>query len=137
MTNIAVVENKISAAKKYLKILADYRQYSKAEIENSVERRGAVERYLYLLTQTTIDLAETIISFKKLRKPTTLTESFYILEEEQIISAVLAAAMAKMVGFRNILSHEYAKINYEIVVDVLKNKMTDIEKFLEVAQKTT
>ena len=36
-----------------------------------------------------------------------------------------------MVGFRNILAHDYAEINYDIVYDVLQNKLSDIEEFIQ------
>jgi uncharacterized protein YutE (UPF0331/DUF86 family) len=129
MTNLSVIENKISAARKYLKILEKYKQYSQAEIENDVDRRGAVERYLYLALQSAIDLADATIAYKNFRKPITLSESFHILEENGIIPQELAEKMVRMTGFRNVVAHDYEKLNYEIVYDVLKNKLKDIEDF--------
>jgi len=129
MTNLSVIENKISAAKKYLKILEKYQQYSRAEIENDIDRRGAVERYLYLAVQSAIDLAEAAIAYKNFRKPATLSESFYILEENGIIPRELTEKMVRMTGFRNIVAHDYEKLDYEIVYDVLKNRLRDIGNF--------
>jgi uncharacterized protein YutE (UPF0331/DUF86 family) len=131
MSNLKVIENKKSSILKYLKILQRYKKYSGKEIEDNVDIKGAVERYLYLAIQSTIDLAEAIISYKNFRKPTTMTESFYILNEEKLISASLTKELTKMVGFRNIVAHDYEKIDYDIVSDVLQNKIKDVEKFLE------
>ena len=39
--------------------------------------------------------------------------------------------LVKMVGFRNIIAHDYEKIDYDIVLDVLKNKMKDAEAFIK------
>lgn len=133
MTNLSVIENKISSIKKYLKILERYQGYSSQEIEKNVDIRGAVERYLYLATQATIDLAEAIISFKNFRKPATMTESFYILNEENIISQELTEKLVKMVGFRNVIAHDYEEINYDIVYDVLHYRLKDIEDFIKIA----
>lgn len=135
MTNLAIIENKISSAKKYLKILERYKKYSREEVENDVDVRGMVERYLYLVAQSAIDLAETTIALKKLRKPTTMSESFHILEEEKIIDVKLAEKLVSMAGFRNVIAHDYEKINYDIVYDVLNNKLADIQEFLEVIEK--
>ena len=85
MTSYNVIENKVSSTRKYLSILERYEKYSKEEIENNLDIRGAIERYLYLAVQSTIDLAESMIAFKKLRKPTTMAESFHILHEAGII----------------------------------------------------
>jgi len=131
MTNFSVIENKISYLKKYLDILEGYKQYTREQIEEDVNIKGMVERYLYLVSQSAIDLAEAVLSFKDLRKPTTLGETYTILEEAEIIDKNLAAEMIKMVGFRNILAHDYAEINYDIVYDVLQNKLSDIEKFIQ------
>jgi len=131
MTNLSIIENKISSGKKYLKILERYQKYSQEEIENDIDRRGAVERYLYLAAQSAIDLADTVIAYKNFRKPTTLSESFHILEENGIISPELTEKMVKMTGFRNVVAHDYEKINYGIIYDVLKNRLGDIEIFLE------
>jgi uncharacterized protein YutE (UPF0331/DUF86 family) len=43
--------------------------------------------------------------------------------------------MVKLVGFRNVLAHEYEELNYEILYDVLKNKLRDIEEFIEASEK--
>ncbi len=131
MTNFATVENKISAVKKYLKILENYKKYSVEEIKKDITLKGAVERYLYLATQAAIDLGEAIIAYKNFRKPTTMSEVFYILNEEKIISADLTDKMVKMSGFRNTIAHDYEKVNYDIVYDVLQNGLKDIEKFLK------
>lgn len=132
MTNLSIIENKISSVKKYLNILNGYKDFSKQEIEDDLNIKGAVERYIYLAVQATIDLAEAVVAYKRLRKPTTMAEPFYILEEEKIISLDLAKTMANMVGFRNIIAHDYEKINYDIVYDILQKKLTDIETFLSV-----
>ncbi len=131
MSNIDVIENKISAIRRYLGFLEPYKHYKAEELAPDPTVRGAVERYLYLVAQATIDLAEALIAFKDLRKPTTLGESFDILEEANIIPSALKENLVKMVGFRNILAHDYGEIDYKIVVDVLRNRLGDIEQFME------
>ncbi len=131
MSSIQVIENKKSAILKYLGILERYKKYSQEEIEHDVDLRGALERYLYLAIQATIDLAEAVISYKGLRKPTTMAEAFYILGEQGIIAPELSKALAKMVGLRNIMAHDYERIDYGIVLDVLHTKLSDIERFLD------
>jgi uncharacterized protein YutE (UPF0331/DUF86 family) len=136
MTNITVIENKISSIEKYLKILKGYQKYSQEEIEKNVDRKGAVERYLYLAIQSTIDLAESVIAYRNFRKPSTMSESFYILNEEGILTGELTEVMVKMTGFRNVVSHDYEKLNYEIVYDVLQNKLGDMKDFVVAVEKS-
>lgn len=130
MTDIATIENKISAIQKYLKILEGYKKYSRKEVEDDVTIRGAVERYLYLAAQSVIDLAEAVVALKNFRKPSTMGENFYILNEQGAISPALTEKMIGLVGFRNVIAHEYEKVNYDIVFDVLHNRLADTEGFL-------
>lgn len=131
MTNISAIEAKVSSIRKYFKILRNYQKYSQKEIEANLTLRGATERYLYLITQATIDLAEAIISLKNFRRPSSYTEAFYILKEENFISFGLAEKLAKMAGFRNIIAHDYENLDFGIIYDVLKNRLIDIDKFLK------
>lgn len=130
MTNLSVIENKISSIRQYLKILENYKKYSRREIEQNLQIKGSLERYLYLAVQSTIDLAEAMIAYKEFRKPATLGESFHILNEEKIISPELSEKLIGMVGFRNTIAHDYQKVNYDIVYEVLHNRLNDIEEFI-------
>ena len=131
MTDLKVIENKISSVKKYLKIVEKYKKYSQKEIESDLTLRGAAERYLYLAAQAAIDLAEAVVSYKGFRKPSTFSETFHILNEENIISGELTEKMVKMTGFRNIVAHDYEDLNYNIVYEILNTGTKDVEYFLE------
>lgn len=131
MTHINIIENKISSVEKYLKILEGYKKYSVDEINNDLTLKGAVERYLYLVSQATIELADAIVSLKDLRKPTVYSEVFDILREEGLISGKLAEQLIKMTGFRNVVAHDYEKVNFDIIYEVLQNKLGDIEEFIK------
>ena len=69
MTSVDILKRKLSQIKKYFSILKPLRKYEKEKIENDEIIYGAVERYLYLLSQATIDFAEAVISYSNLRKP--------------------------------------------------------------------
>lgn len=131
MTNISVIESKISSILNYLKILKSYQHYSEQELKGDLTLRGAVERYLYLLSQATIDLAEAVISFKDFRRPQTHSESFDILQEEKLISTDLTEKLVKMAKFRNIIAHDYEDLDFGIIYDVLQNHLRDVEEFLK------
>lgn len=131
MTNVNVIETKISSIQKYLKILAEYKKYSQKEIETDLNLKGAVERYLYLLTQAAIDLAEAIIALKDFRRPTTYSEAFHILHEEDFLTADLTERLVRMAGFRNIIAHDYEDVDFVILYDVLQHRLGDVEQFLK------
>lgn len=132
MTNIFIVESKVSSIQKYLQILKGFRNYSQKQLEEDIYLKGSAERYLYLLTQSVLDLAESIIAFQDFRRPQTYSESFDILQEERLISLELTEKLVKMAKFRNIISHDYENLDFGIIYDVLQNHLQDIEEFLSV-----
>lgn len=131
MTAATTIQNKISYLKKILKILKGFKKYPLTRIEKDVLVKGAVERYLYLICQAAIDLAEAVITHKHLRKPTTYKETFEILSEENIITPKLREKLISMVGFRNIVAHDYVKVNYKIAHEIIHEKLKDIEDFIK------
>ena len=97
--------------------------------------KGAVERYLYLATQATLELGEAFIALRKLRKPSIYSETFEILKEADIIDNELAEKLVNMVGFRNAIAHDYEKLDLDIMCDVLQNKLIDVENFVKSIEK--
>ncbi len=134
MSSLSVIEVKISHIQKYLKLLSRYKGFSQKEIEENPDLKGAVERYLYLAVQATLDLAEAIIAFKEFRRPGAYTDVFYILEEENFITKSLSEKLVNMTKFRNVLAHDYEKVDFGIVYDALKNRLMDIEELIRSAK---
>jgi uncharacterized protein YutE (UPF0331/DUF86 family) len=135
MTNLDVIENSISKVRKYLSILNAYKKYKVEEIIKDLTLKGAIERYLYLAIQSTIDLADAVISFKNLRRPATFSESFSILKEDKTISDDCEVNMVQMAKFRNKITHDYEDLNYNIICNILANRLEDINYFLNEIQK--
>ncbi|OGG09725.1 hypothetical protein A2781_00930 [Candidatus Gottesmanbacteria bacterium RIFCSPHIGHO2_01_FULL_42_27] len=65
----------------------------------------------------------------KFRPAQDASESILILGEEGVIEKDFAKHFSKIAGFRNILIHEYLKIDYKIVADNLNKYLADFEKF--------
>ena len=47
----------------------------------------------------------------------------------------LTEELIKMTGFRNIIVHDYEDIDYEIVYNILHNKLSDVERFIDIIEK--
>ncbi|MDH7476333.1 MAG: DUF86 domain-containing protein [Microgenomates group bacterium] len=132
MTNVRVLIKKISEVEKYFQMVKKYRKYKPEEIIKNDERYGALQRYLYLLCQSTIDLAEAVISYYSFRVPGNYGEIFQIFQENNLIDRNLSEKMIKMTGFRNLLAHVYGEIDFEKLYQVLVKDIDDINKFLDI-----
>lgn len=129
MTFKEKVSNKLDRLAEYVGYLKSYRHYTVEDIKRDHTLRGAIERYLHLSAECVIDIAEMMISELGLRKPEEYKESIDILGEAGIIPDDFAYSFSPVAGFRNILVHEYAKIDLEEVHRHLQKDLSDFEKF--------
>ncbi len=88
-----------------------------------------VERTLHLMIETSIDIANHILSDMGLRMPTTYADTFSVLKEAGIISENLSLRLQKMARFRNIIVHRYEEIEPEIIISVLRKNLRDFVLF--------
>ncbi|MBI3420720.1 MAG: DUF86 domain-containing protein [Candidatus Sungbacteria bacterium] len=130
MSTLEVIENKISYIKKHLAAVREYRVGAADDLKKNPMLEGAVERELYVLAQAAIDLAEAVVAFKNLRKPTTMREAFDILAEANLLPKEFVERFVGIVGFRNALAHDYEELRLEVIYDVLQHKLPQIEEFL-------
>jgi uncharacterized protein YutE (UPF0331/DUF86 family) len=88
-----------------------------------------VERTLQMMVEMCLDVANHIISDKGYRRPVGYADHFTVLRENRILSARLTARMEKMAKFRNLIVHNYDKVDAEIVVGILKKSLADFDAF--------
>jgi len=102
-----------------------------------IEKRRACERLLQISIECVIDICALIVSGLRLGLPSEEDDLFEKLEQAEIISSSTKGTLKKMKGFRNILVHEYGRIDDELVYEVLKNKLDDFDVFKkEILQAT-
>jgi uncharacterized protein YutE (UPF0331/DUF86 family) len=113
----------------YLDQLAPYRDIDAAAYQQDWKTQRIVERTLHLAIETCMDVADHIVADRRLRVPETGAESFDILADADLVPRKLGAALALMVGFRNILVHDYTRLDPAIVLRVLRTDLADLERF--------
>ena len=135
MDAIDKIHIKLKNLVEYTKILNNYKNIQLYELESNVEKRGAIERYLHLATETVLDIANLLNAEYKFRPAESSKDSIIILGEEGVLAKKFAEKLSSMAGFRNILVHDYMKIDYSIVLDVLKNSLSDFNRFAKEVAK--
>jgi uncharacterized protein YutE (UPF0331/DUF86 family) len=88
-----------------------------------------VERKLQLAIQVCMDVANYLIGQLGIAAPEVPENVFQALGRESIIDKELAAHMAGMVRFRNILVHDYLEIDASIVYRNLSQELSDFDEF--------
>jgi uncharacterized protein YutE (UPF0331/DUF86 family) len=95
-----------------------------------LDRQESVAFNMHLAIQNCMDIAAHIISEEGLGVPGSAGDMFFLLQENGFISADLADKMVKAVGFRNILVHEYQKIDLQRLYETAEKNVDDLMAFL-------
>lgn len=78
-------------------------------------------KYLFITAiEGCVDVAHHIGSSESWRAPDTNGEAIRLLGEHGVIEPDVAVSVARAVGFRNVLVHQYAQVDNEIVTDSLQ-----------------
>ncbi|WP_298269799.1 DUF86 domain-containing protein [Geobacter sp.] len=92
-------------------------------------KQDAIALNLQRACELCIDLANHTIKLRKLGLPKESKESFRLLAAGGIIPRDLAVRLEGMVGFRNVLVHEYQKLDITLMIDVIENRLDDLVEF--------
>ncbi len=76
--------------------------------------------------QAAIDLAQHVIATEGYELPDSLGHTFVVLARRDVIDAQLGERLRRMVGFRNVLVHEYQALDPAIVDSILSDHLVDL-----------
>ena len=129
MVDKLLIGRKLAQVDSYLGQIREYSKISRAAYGKDWKTQRIVERTLQILIEECIDIANHIISDREYRVPTGYADTFQVLRENRIIDKRLFGKMEKMAKFRNVVVHQYEKIDPAIVVSILHRNLSDFEKF--------
>jgi uncharacterized protein YutE (UPF0331/DUF86 family) len=98
---------------------------------DDVKLRRAVERSLQVAAEISLDIGRRIIAIEGFRYAEDNQDVFRVLAAEQVISQQLLDSLLNIARFRNLLVHDYAKIDDMIVYDVLTKRLGDFDAFAD------
>jgi len=125
----ALMGRKIAQVEMYLGQIREYSKVSLTSYKREWKTQRIVERTLQILVELCIDMANHIISDEKMRLPEGYADTFKVLMENAVIDRRLWRRMEKMAKFRNVIVHQYEKIDPAIVVSILHKNLADFEKY--------
>src|SRR5690554_67196 len=136
MVEQEVIMRIFTSLDEYLRDLDEIKDRSTLEdfMRDKITRRYA-ERTLQLTVEACLDLTHHIISYQGFREPLDKKDCFQVLYEEGIITKPLVERLKKMAQFRNIVVHDYLKINPEIVYAIIQKDISDIISFTKVIKE--
>ena len=126
---------KLERLDEYLKYLTELKKISKKHFIADFHYYGLAERYLQLAIEVILDTCKLVIISENLKKPEDNADMFVILKENKIISTKIATSFMGVSGFRNILVHDYEKIDREIVFHKIQKNLIDFKLFKKAVLK--
>ena len=124
-----LIGRKLARMDTYLSQIREFSKISGNEYKKNWKTQRIVERTLQILVEECIDIANHIIADEGLRLPVGYADAFQVLMENRIIKKKLSATMEKMAKFRNVIIHQYEKIDPGVVVAILHKNLADFERY--------
>ena len=126
------INDKIIEIQKFLEELESILPNSLDEYLTDFKIKAVCERYFEKIIEAVIDLGFLIIKENGFKTPEDDKNVFDILRDEKIISEVLAEKLKDAKGMRNIIAHEYGKINDELIFEAVTEQLLgDVNNFLK------
>jgi uncharacterized protein YutE (UPF0331/DUF86 family) len=91
--------------------------------------RAAIERWLQVAIEVCIDVAYHVIADRGWAPPDRAADAFELLAARGMLDADLASRLGRAVGLRNVLVHEYVKVDLERLVGVIRDGLGDLRAF--------
>lgn len=132
MVDKEVVLRRLSHLEENLNYLQGVKKYNKKEFSTNKDIYLRYERALHLSIEAVIDLGNHLIADQRLRTPDSNRDIFKVLADNSITNDELSENLIKMAGFRNILVHDYLKLDRELEYEIIINYITDIEDFMKI-----
>ncbi|MCM8779319.1 MAG: DUF86 domain-containing protein [Candidatus Omnitrophica bacterium] len=131
MIDEETINEKLESLKEYVGYLKGYQKSSLEQLKTDHTLQGAVRYYFQLASECIIDISEIIISSLGLKRPDTAQESIEVLGAQGILPQEFSIRISKIAGFRNILVHEYARVDINEVYEHLQRDLEDFTKFAQ------
>jgi len=79
--------------------------------------------------EASLDIGHHIITVEGYRSPTNNSDVFVILGEQAILPRELVPRLVEMARFRNLLVHEYTRLDNALVYGILSRRLGDFDEF--------
>lgn len=130
MVDRRIIAEKVDSVERSLTRVASRRGESLERFMADDDGQDIVIFHLMQAVQGCVDLAAHVVSDEEMGLAASTHDFFYLLSDNGVISRDLSERMIKAVGFRNLVAHEYAKLDLGKVYDVAATGIQDLEEFL-------
>lgn len=130
MVDSDLILAKAGSVKRHLSRVIEKRNTALQTFLEDIDRQESILFNLQMAVQNCIDIAAHIIGEEGFGVPGSTSEMFYLLEENGYLDRNITEKMIKAVGLRNLIVHEYSKIDLAKVFEIAQNDIEDLNEYL-------
>ena len=124
-----VVAARLAALDQYLRFLAEIARLDLSAFTSDPRNYAAAERFLHLAIESVLDIGTHCIAGLGLPRPATDADILPTLAEAGIVTDETARELPNIAGFRNLLVHDYARIDRARVHVFLNSRLNGFRDF--------
>lgn len=128
MINSDIIKERMLEIDENLKILEDLRRIKREDFQKDPKIFKLAEHCLQISIQALLDICHYIIANNNWPRPRDNQEAIKIIARNNVIPEDFSQRILPMAGLRNILIHEYLKIDLERIYNHLQN-LQDFREF--------
>lgn len=134
MVDADVIARRLLALSEALQHLDTRQEQIRAEaLASQPLLQAAVERWLQVAVESCIDIAYHVIAERGWTPAESARAAFESLAAHGLVPQQLAQRLARAVGMRNILVHDYVRVDREILAASVADALSDLRAFGAVA----
>jgi len=124
-----ILVRKLEALDNVLNEINSLGKITQKQLEENWVTRRAVERDLQVVVEILVDLCQRIIALRDEAPATSAQNAIQRCIDLGILSP--HPSYTKMVQFRNFIVHRYERVDLDILVDIVNNRLDDVARFRE------
>ena len=132
MVNREIIQKRLEKSREYIEFLNNIKDnYSLNEFKNNKMVYGSSERFLHLTIEALLDMGNHLVSDQDLGNIDSYRDIPKILHQNDYIDSEQKEIFIKIIGFRNILFHDYLDIDKATVYKIIKENLSDLTDLLK------
>lgn len=124
-----IIHEKLESLRHCLERIRQKRPSTAQALRDDLDAQDIVSVNLTRAVQLCVDIASHVLADTDQPPPATMGQSFERLADAGLITEALAGRMQAAVGFRNIATHSYREIDWDIVHVIATDNLSDFEDF--------
>ena len=131
MVDKILLLKKINSHEYHINRATKYQHLTYEEFQYNEDAQDIVAHNLFVAIQLLIDLMTHMISDDQLGEIAFISDGADILLKEKIISKQDRDKLVQIIGFRNVIAHQYTEVSTEVLYRIMTQDIDDLKQIVD------